>query len=151
VHFTNNVEEMEEFVPRSHIPKDLGGDEDWSYQYVEPDANENSKMKDTETRDRLQAKREQIVSDFEKATIEWIDHSMDDEVQEVKDRRDKIASDLRKDYWSLDPYIRARSLYDRFGTIQPGGKIDFYPKPVPSRLIDTNGVHEVKTSLGDLD
>jgi hypothetical protein len=151
VHFTNSVEEMEEFVSRNHIPKDLGGDEDWSYQYIEPDANENSKMKDTETRNRLQAEREQIVNEFEKMTLYWIDHSMDDEVWKIKEGRDKIASDLRKDYWGLDPYIRARSLYDRLGMIQSGGKIDFYPKSVPSRLMGTNGAHKAETSVDDLD
>lgn len=30
-------------------------------------------------------------------------------------------------YWKLDPFIRAKSLLDRIGVIQDGGKIVFYP------------------------
>lgn len=150
VHFTNNVEEMEEFVPRSHIPKDLGGDEDWSYQYIEPVINENSEMKDTKTKDILQAERRKIVNDFEKATLDWIEHRTDD-VSKIKGRRDEIASDLEKDYWKLDPYIRARSLYDRLGMIKPGGKIDFYPKTISSTLMNLNGAEKFETAVDDLD
>ena len=38
-----------------------------------------------------------------------------------------MAGDLRDSYWQMDPYLRARCLYDRMGVIQPGGKINFYP------------------------
>jgi CRAL/TRIO domain len=150
VHFTNNVEEMEEFVPKSQIPKDLGGDENWSYHYVEPTANENETMKDTETRDKLLAERQNIAKEYEKATLEWIDHSSPSEASEIKSTRHKLAAVLKEDYWKLDPYIRARSLYDRIGMIQPGGKICFYP--ISETAIPTvNGVQKVETSMDDID
>lgn len=152
VNFTNNVDELEEFVPRSQIPVDLGGDENWSYHYVEPAANENEAMKDTETRDKLLARRENIVKDYEKATIEWIGHSAPSEATEIKANRHKLAADLKEDYWKLDPYIRARSLYDRIGMIQPGGKVCFYPTVQHTSMASTaNGVPEVEHSPDDVD
>lgn len=153
VHFTNNVEEMEEFVPRCQIPKDLGGDENWSYHYVEPAANENETMKDSETTDKLMAERRDIVKEYEKATLEWIDHSSPSEALEIKATRHKLAAALKEDYWKLDPYIRARSLYDRIGMIQPGGKICFYPTTTQAATAvpNTNGVQRVETSVDDID
>ncbi|KAM0140012.1 hypothetical protein ACHAO1_002549 [Botrytis cinerea] len=126
VQFTNNVEEMSEFVPRSQILAELGGDEDWEYKFVEPVPGENDLLKDTATRDKLLKERENIVDAYEKATLEWI--NSEGKTPEIKTRRTELAKELRDDYWKLDPYIRAKSLYDRTGVINPGGKLDFYPK-----------------------
>lgn len=116
-------------------------------------------MKDTETRDKLLLAREEIVKEYEKSTLEWI-HGTGD-VEAVKKSRNEIAGKLKVDYWGLDPYIRARSYYDRVGMINPGGKIQFYPTkeekvtgpagaaeiPPP---VATNGT-KVETSEADLD
>lgn len=115
---------METFIDRSRIPKDLEGDEDWTYKYIEPVPGENEKMNDTATRDKLIAAREQLYKEYEDAMIEWIHHP---ESAEIKNKRNEVAKRLKEDYWVLDPYIRARSLYDRIGILQPGGKVDFYP------------------------
>lgn len=152
VQFTNSNEEMEKFVPRSQIIKELGGDEDWTYQYIEPIPGENDKMKDTETRDRLLKERETIVDQYEKATLEWIRGQGD--VAAVKQTRHNIAMALRDDYWKLDPYIRARSVYDRVGLIQGDGTSQFYPgkiqgTPVTQSLV--NGSKNVETSADDID
>ncbi|EAQ83340.1 hypothetical protein CHGG_09744 [Chaetomium globosum CBS 148.51] len=130
VHFTNNAKEMEAFIPLKHIPKDLEGEEDWTYEYVEPAEGENAKLADTETRDRLLAAREGLVKEYEAATLDWIASAADkDKAAEVKARRNALAAKLREDYWNVDPYIRARSYYDRIGVLLPGGKLDWYPEP----------------------
>ena len=67
VSFVKTVDELEKFVPRTQIPKELGGDEDWVYTYPEPVAGENDTMADTATRDKLQAERAQIVARYEHA------------------------------------------------------------------------------------
>jgi hypothetical protein len=131
VHFTNNAKEMEEFIPMKHIPKDLEGEEDWTYQYVEPAEGENAKLDDTATRDRLLAAREGLYKEYEAATLEWIQNGEGDKAAEIKERRNAIASRLRDDYWNVDPYLRARSYYDRIGVLLPGGKLDWYPEPKP--------------------
>jgi len=147
VHFTNNATEMEEFVPKSQIMRDLGGEEDWSYHYIEPVAGENDKMKDTATRDQILEGRNTIVAAYEKATVDWVEHNGDQ--TEVSKRRHEIANELRDNYWKVDPYIRARTLYDRIGMINPGGKLNFYPKAVPAPVI--NGAPHAETSAADLD
>lgn len=62
-----------------------------------------------------------MIERFEEATKRWIageDASAD---------RDAIANELNENYWKLDPYIRARTLYDRIGAIgERGGFV--YPK-----------------------
>jgi len=129
VHFTNNVKEMEEFIAVKQLPKELEGEEDWEYAFVEPTPGENDQMKDTATRDRLLAAREMLVKEFEDTTAQWIQHPEGEKAAEIKARRATLATQLREDYWRVDPYLRARSLYDRTGVLQAGGKIDFYPKP----------------------
>lgn len=127
MNFTNSVKDVEEFIDSKHIPKELDGEEDWEYKYVEPVPGENDRMKDIETRDRILAERQQQYRDFESATIRWIQNPDGDEGKQVKAEREAVASKLSIGYWNLDPYVRARSLYDRTGVIKPGGKVDFYP------------------------
>lgn len=124
--FTNTVEEMEEHISRSQIIKELGGDEDWEYKYIEPVLGENDKMKDTETRNKLLQEREKIVKKFEQVTLEWL-HAKGPDSSDINSRRQDIAGSLRTDYWNLDPYVRAKSFYDRTNVINPGGEIQFYP------------------------
>jgi hypothetical protein len=146
---------MEEFVPASQIIKELSGSEDWTYNYIEPVAGENDKMNDTETRDKLLEARQSIVKEYEDATLEWIHDNGKDE--KVKERRNELANRLRDDYWKIDPYIRARSYYDRVGLLNPGGRLQFYPgktaeKTVtPAPEVAVNGQKPVETSADDID
>lgn len=149
VQFTNNVEEMSEFVPRSQILAELGGDENWEYKFVEPVPGENDLMKDTATRDKLLKERENIVDAYEKATLEWI--NSEGKTPEIKTRRTELAKELRDDYWKLDPYVRAKSLYDRTGVINPGGKLDFYPKAKGETAPAVAAAPAVETSADDID
>lgn len=138
VHFTNTVKDVEEFIPKSRILKEFDGDEDWTFEYVEPVPGENDKMKDEATRDGLLAAREQLYKAYEDATLRWI---KDPEDSSVKAERNSIAAKLRADYWNLDPYLRARSVYDRTRWIQ-GEKVT----PYPGKANGTGG-----TEAGDVD
>ncbi|KAH9213019.1 CRAL-TRIO domain-containing protein [Leptodontidium sp. 2 PMI_412] len=149
VQFTNNNDEMEQFVPKSQIIKELGGDENWEYHYAEPTPGENDLMKDTATRDKLLKEREILVNDYEKATLDWINGTGD--MAAVKTKRNELANGLRDDYWRLDPYVRARSIYDRVGLIQQGGKLQFYPSKEEPAAAPTNGTKPVETSSDDID
>jgi hypothetical protein len=126
VHFTNNKNDLEKFIEPSRILKELEGDEDWEYKYEEPIPGENDKMKDTATRDKLLASREDVVKKFEATTLEWIKKHDGTDGSSLKSKREQLATQLREGYWVLDPYVRARSLYDRTGVIKPGGSVDFY-------------------------
>ncbi|PSR97745.1 CRAL-TRIO domain-containing protein [Coniella lustricola] len=141
VHFTNNLKDVAEFIEPSRVLKELDGEESWQYEYVEPLAGENEKMNDTVTRDKLLEAREHLYHQYEEATLEWIKSPSD---TGIKSKRDGIAAKLRADYWALDPYIRARSFYDRTGWIQ-GEKVE----PYPTKVVGANG--GASTSSDDVD
>jgi hypothetical protein len=142
---------MEEFVDSKHIPSELGGDEKWEFEYIEPVPGENDLMKDTATRDKIQLERDGIVKEYEKQTATWIHASGD--IPAAKLRRAELVEELKANYWRLDPYVRARTYYDRCGMINPGGKIKFYPNPSAAEPVpSTNGtIKPVETSEADLD
>jgi hypothetical protein len=132
IHFAKNVDELEAFIPRNQIPTELGGDEDWTYTYVEPDANENALLSDHTARDGFLAKHSELVRKYESTVLDWI-HSAEKKedgksIEERRDERNSIAEELRKNYWDLDPYVRARTFYDRIGVLGAGGKLTPYPE-----------------------
>ncbi|KAH8435034.1 CRAL-TRIO domain-containing protein [Aspergillus melleus] len=130
INFTNNVSDLEKFIPRDRIMKELEGDEDWEYKYVEPQPGENKAMEDTTKRDELLAERQKLAQEVQDATIAWISASQkkdDEALKTAKEHRNGLIERLRVQYWQLDPYIRSRSLYDRLNILQGDGKINFYP------------------------
>ncbi|KAJ3499751.1 hypothetical protein NLG97_g86 [Lecanicillium saksenae] len=127
VHFTNGRSGLEEFIAPSQIPKELGGDEDWEYKYIEPMENENAAMKDTAARDKILEERSGLMKEFQDATKIWIREGDSETGRQAREKRDSIATQLKENYWKLDLYIRARSLYDRQGVIGANGAINFYP------------------------
>ena len=135
VHFTKNVEDLEQFVDRSHIIRELGGNDPWTYQYVEPIPNENKLLTDDETRQRLLDERASVVKEFEATTQQWIKDSQSREA--LRQKRAELAERLRSGYWQLDPYVRARTLYDRTGMIKEGGRIQFYENEAPKATINS--------------
>lgn len=140
VHFTNSVSDLEAYVERNHIPAELGGDEKWEYKYPEPEKTENKRMEDTEQKERLLKERETLASEFEDATRQWMNSTFDH--KETVARRAALAEKIKANYWQLDPYVRARSLYDRTGLIGPGGTITFYPAETHAAVTDTVEAHQ---------
>lgn len=125
VHFTNGrdgADGITNHIDADRLIKELGGDLDWDYKYVEPVEGENDIMKDTATRDRLQAEREEIAKRYEAATRKWVDNA----TPEIRAERVSIAAELATNYWKLDPYVRARNMYDRNGNIRGGKKVAWY-------------------------
>ena len=120
VSFTRTIDDLEEFIPRKAIPKDLDGDEAWKYEYVPPSSDENQRMKDTATRNALIAKRKEITENLGLATLTWASGRSRGDLfltDMIRERRAELIIQLSQNYWDLDPYIRARSLYDRLGVI----------------------------------
>ncbi|KAL2828968.1 hypothetical protein BDW59DRAFT_40212 [Aspergillus cavernicola] len=130
IHFTKNVQDLEEFIPKSHLIKELEGDEDWEYKYIEPKEGENTTIKDTAKGEELVAQRQQIAKDLQDSTIAWILSTRKkegDKAKEAAQKRKDLTGQLGAQYWQMDPYLRCTTLYDRLNIIQGGGKIDFYP------------------------
>ncbi|KAL4919204.1 hypothetical protein BDW62DRAFT_200085 [Aspergillus aurantiobrunneus] len=135
IKFTRTVADLETYIHRDQILAELGGDEDWEYEYVEPEADENQAMADFATRDTLLAERQSIGEDFLSATSRWIEASRAGSPMDLHAaiaHREQTARQIRVNYWDLDPYVRARNFLDRTGVIQEGGVIDMYPSPRPS-------------------
>jgi hypothetical protein len=128
VQFCSNVDELQQWIPRGQIMKELGGDEDYTYTYVEPVEGENKRMQDTATRDAIKSERAELAKSYESETLAWIAG------QDAGEGRTKLAQRLSENYWKLDPYVRSRSLYDRTGVISEGGKLNFYPSRHDSRI-----------------
>ena len=130
VHFTRNIDELEKFIEKSHIIKELGGDDPWEYKYVEPSVDENQTMADEIRTNQLLEERAKIVKEYESTTQAWIIADSENRTT-LQLKRTALAERLRAGYWQLDPYVRARSLYDRIGMIRAseGGVIQYYGKP----------------------
>jgi len=124
VHFTKDAKELSEFINLGQIPKELGGDESWEYRYVEPVPGENDAMRDTAARQRVQGVRSGLVDEYERATTQWVREGGEG----VNRKRLQLAEQMRENYWKLDPYVRAKTVYDRTGVIRPGGVVDMYSK-----------------------
>lgn len=124
VHFLSGAKGLEQLIPQDRILKELGGDEDWEYQYIEPKPNEDDKLHDTATRDTILADRKKLGDELFILTAEWI---ADPQADSLNGRRDEAIEKLRDNYWTLDPYVRARTILDRTGVIKGNGEIDFYP------------------------
>ncbi|KAI9373933.1 CRAL-TRIO domain-containing protein [Aspergillus egyptiacus] len=136
--FTRTVADLEKYIDRDRIPTELGGSEDWEYEYVEPEPDENRVMADVATRDALLAERQSVGEQFLDATARWIAASQgggggDDRIQmeRMHRLRDGMAERIRRNYWDLDPYVRARNVLDRTGVILEGGCVDMYPTGRP--------------------
>ena len=146
VHFAKNIDELQKFVPRSQIPKELGGDDPYEYIYPEPIEGENAKMADA-AKASLETERQELVAKYEKTVFQWIaEGEATKSAEERRKERDTVAEGLRNNYWKLDPYVRARSLYDRIGLVGEGGKLAFYPEKEKENVKPA-----AETSADDLD
>ena len=121
IHFAKTVDELENFIPRNRIVKELEGDEAYDYKYIEVQDGENKAMEDSAGREKLESERKDVLTAYERDTVAWAQSKGDGKT------RLSMRDQLRDNYWKLDPYVRARSHYDREGMLGPGGKLNFYP------------------------
>ncbi|RVD80770.1 uncharacterized protein DFL_008662 [Arthrobotrys flagrans] len=146
VHFTTKTTDLTEFISLSQLPKSLGGDEDWEYEYIEPTPTENPSISspapaDITEKETLEAERLRIIEEYEKNTREWIkEESKGAKVDtDVKDERSGLRERLRTNYWGLDRFLRARTWYDRIGMVGKNGEVDFYPRKDRAEETKVNG------------
>ncbi|KAL2811082.1 hypothetical protein BJX63DRAFT_289933 [Aspergillus granulosus] len=139
IQFTKNRQDLEEFIPKERLIKELEGDEDWEYKYAEVKPGENETMKDTAKRDELVAERQKLAKEVQDSTIAWITAARKKDeaaTKEITDKRKDLIERLRVQYWQMDPYVRCSNLYDRWNIVQGGGKVEFYPSEAKSTKED---------------
>ncbi|KAK2601639.1 phosphatidylinositol transfer protein csr1 [Conoideocrella luteorostrata] len=136
VRFTYGKRGLQKYIAPNQIIKELGGEEDWEYEYEEPRPNENLKMNNTATRDCLMEERRAMAMEFEELTREWImNGQLSEKAREVCARRDRLVDDLAANYWELDPYVRARSVYDRQGYFRGAGGVEWYSRKLEEESV----------------
>lgn len=124
INFTKNNKDLVNFIEPDNLQKFYDGEDTWEYKYVEPVPGENEQM-DSEEKIALQAKRDEIIRDYEKLTSEWMDlDPASDAGKEKADGRTALAKQLRENYLQLDPFIRTKTYYHRVGVIGPNGQYD---------------------------
>lgn len=119
IHFISSTSDLEKFISPDRVSKQLGGNVDWEYKYVEPAAGENDRMNDSKTKDEISKLRMDIIGELEQLTRKWVEGA-----QDVTSVRNHTKQALRENYWKLDPYIRARTILDRTGVLSDGGHVD---------------------------
>ncbi|OLL22146.1 CRAL-TRIO domain-containing protein [Neolecta irregularis DAH-3] len=116
--FTRNLTDIEKYISPNQLLKEVGGNDPYEYTFIEPLQNENKWMKYYPARDKILAERAEIVSRLEGYTRSW--YSTDEKVnqQEIRAQRTDQIHKLCENYRRLDPYVRARSIYDRNGSLK---------------------------------
>ncbi|KAF9144691.1 hypothetical protein BGX30_011891 [Mortierella sp. GBA39] len=115
--FTRNNAELHKVVPRERLPIiHYEGLDDWKYEYIPAVAGENDCMKDTAKKEELLAERHAIEARFDAVTRAWIKNADGKNNAE----RDEIAKEFREQYTRLSPYVRADTLYKRWGVAVNG-------------------------------
>ncbi|KAF2667032.1 CRAL/TRIO domain-containing protein [Microthyrium microscopicum] len=119
VHFTNNLNDLSEFINQDNIIKELGGPDKYSYEYIEPVPGENEGMKDVAKKTELETARRSLATEYEDTIKQWatLQESDKEGFDKSRAKRDEIAGKLFTNYWAIDPLVRARSLYDRNGEL----------------------------------
>ncbi|SPQ20404.1 495bc431-2511-4eb6-a2d8-20647a523157 [Thermothielavioides terrestris] len=125
INFTNSNADLARFIEQENLQSCYGGKDSWEYSYIEPVAGENERMQSEKKAD-VEAARAELVRQFEQLSVEWasLEPKSVASVQKVAERR-HMAKKLAEAYWDLDPYIRARSYYDRAGVLGATGAVDY--------------------------
>ncbi|QPG73485.1 hypothetical protein FOA43_000796 [Brettanomyces nanus] len=116
--FTNTVEDLAKHIDRKHILKELDGDDDFEWNYLEPTESKNGLLSDNkEEKEAVEEERKQIIARFIQKTIEWIEAPDDITSKNLLKEKIQIGRELGDNYKTLDGYIRNRGVYDRLGDI----------------------------------
>ncbi|KAJ1962142.1 phosphatidylinositol transfer protein csr1 [Dipsacomyces acuminosporus] len=115
IYFAKNTEQLEQFIDKSQMVSELGGNKEYEHKYMLPTKTENERMFDVDGRHKAEKSLLQAVEDFEKQTRVWI--SADSSPPDIAQSRTKAAAGFAAASASLDPYIRSRFLCERDGSV----------------------------------
>lgn len=130
IKFSSKAKDLEELIPSSKIRKGMGGTMDWDWDYIEPQAGENDIMKDSKSRAKIEKEMKQLTDEFEKVSREWIETSqIDADNPELSYRREVLAQQIRLKNYQLQPFVRAKNIYQRSGLMTMDGTVTWeYPQ-----------------------
>jgi hypothetical protein len=111
VAFTNGKSGLSRYIAEDKLLKEYGGKVTTKYEYAEPVAGENDRLRMDEKRAELQSQWWELIERFEELTREWVAGGEAGKAEE----REALVRELQACYWRLDPYVRARTHYHRTG------------------------------------
>ncbi|KAI1359094.1 CRAL/TRIO domain-containing protein [Xylaria arbuscula] len=118
INFTRNSADLLHFIAVENLQASYGGRDSFEYEYVEPVEGENARLAEAEKRAEIEQERNELVDEFELRTTEWASLAADTSAgKEKASRRTEVAEHLSRNYWKLDPYIRARTYFHRTGMV----------------------------------
>ncbi|KPM40502.1 hypothetical protein AK830_g6044 [Neonectria ditissima] len=126
IHFTSGKAALARFISKDNLQTRYGGSDKWEYNYINPVPGENERLDMEEKRAEIQAERDRLLHEFDQLTIEWacLDPATD-AAKEKALRRNRLVEDIQKNYWKLDPYVRARTYYHRVGVATGAGDVNY--------------------------
>ncbi|KAJ1817617.1 hypothetical protein LPJ56_004022, partial [Coemansia sp. RSA 2599] len=118
-----NSSDLAPYIDPQLLVSELGGQKPFTYEYVLPTADENRLMTDAEGRKKAEARFVDAVAGYEQCTRQWL-HTGESDGLDGSSRANAREA-LRQAAINLDPYIRARTLYHRFGFINKDHGVAF--------------------------
>ncbi|KZP14434.1 CRAL/TRIO domain-containing protein [Athelia psychrophila] len=115
--FTKNEKELKQVINAEHLPKGMGGDEDWTWEYTDCVPDENARVHDPVQRAAHLAIRATLRDAFEVATRAWITSPS----PATAHARDQAVLAYRIASIEADPFIRPRTVYHRHGNLLENG------------------------------
>ncbi|KAI3488245.1 hypothetical protein L1887_47784 [Cichorium endivia] len=139
IKFSSKAKDLEELVPASKIRKGMGGTMDWDWDYIEPQAGENDVMKDSKSRKKIEAEMKELTDEFERLTQEWFTNTTsDDDNPDLAYKREVLANQIRLKNYQLQPFVRAKNIYQRSGLMTMDGTVNWeYPQTSGKPLTQT--------------
>lgn len=118
INFTKNLSDLEKYIDRKELIKDLDGSDDHEYNYLEPTESQNGlAIKDESVVNELKMQRQELQKQFIQKTIEWIESKDLVTSKALLNEKIELGKKLGENYIQIDGGIRNRSVYDRFGDI----------------------------------
>lgn len=119
INFTKSIKDLTEYIDLDQLPEYLGGENTVDLDsFVKPDGSHDIKLKDTDTKAKIIAEREELVKKFVQATVKWIESETEEESSKFLQEKASLGNQLTENYSALDPYVRSRSIYDIDGTLK---------------------------------
>jgi hypothetical protein len=118
IKFSKSSSDLNEHIPLEFISRELGGNNPSEYKFIEPDPNENDFMNNSAKRCELIAIRQKLRENFISSTIDWINSATKSDNDASRKKKKEVSDDLYANFWDVDPYVRARTIFDRNGFIE---------------------------------
>ncbi|CUM66787.1 uncharacterized protein PRCAT00004469001 [Priceomyces carsonii] len=115
IHFTNSCNDLESFIDRQFIPKELGGDDTFVMKYKNPTTEDSFEKPRGEEYRKLLKQRTFLILSYFQATINWLESKTIQESDQLLEIRIKLGIKLASNYVKIDPFIRKRGIFERIG------------------------------------